>query len=180
MAPHTRKVGKMWARACRMREQTNKPATTTRRHPMAQIDWHDNLSVGNDIIDRQHRKWIELYNAFERIMDSHEPHEALLQKLDALQLMHEYMLYHFRYEETLMANLRFPGLARHWRQHKDFDYKLFAYIRRLETGKLVTREELLTMIHKWPIEHIREEDKLITQPAVREDTTNSQQLQQGA
>ncbi|SHO44729.1 bacteriohemerythrin [Desulfopila aestuarii] len=126
---------------------------------MAQIDWQDNLSVGNDTIDRQHRKWIELYNAFDRVMTDNNPHEARHLKIDSLQLMHEYMLYHFRYEEMLMANHGYPGLAQHWRQHKDFDYKLFAYIRLLETDKLISRSELLDMIHKWLIEHIQQEDQ---------------------
>lgn len=126
---------------------------------MAQIDWHSGLAVGNDTIDRQHRKWIELYNAFAQIMSSHSPHEATEVKLDALQLLHEYMLYHFRYEEMLMANNGYPGLTQHWRQHKDFDYKLFAYIRRLETGRLVPREELLEMVQGWLVTHIQQEDR---------------------
>jgi hemerythrin len=126
---------------------------------MAQIDWQDTLSVGNDTIDRQHRKWIELYNTFDRVMTDNSPHEAQSSKLDALQLMHEYMLYHFRYEEMLMANHGYPGLAQHWRQHKDFDYKLFAYIRRLETDRLVSRSEILDMLHKWLVEHIQQEDQ---------------------
>jgi len=126
---------------------------------MAQIDWQDTLSVGNDTIDRQHRKWIELYNTFDRVMTDNSPHEAQSLKLDALQLMHEYMLYHFRYEEMLMANHGYPGLAQHWRQHKDFDYKLFAYIRRLETDRLVSRSEILDMLHKWLVEHIQQEDQ---------------------
>lgn len=126
---------------------------------MAQIDWQSGLVTGNDTIDRQHRKWIELYNAFDKIMAEYDPHEGGSQKLDSLQLLHEYMLYHFRYEEMLMANHGYPGLTQHWRQHKDFDYKLFAYIRRLETGKLVPRDELVDMVHQWLIDHIQREDK---------------------
>lgn len=126
---------------------------------MAQIEWHEGLSVGNDTIDRQHRKWIEIYNAFDRIMNDHSPHEAENHKLDTLQLLHEYMLYHFRYEEMLMANNGYPGLAQHWRQHKDFDYKLFAYIRRLETGKLISNDEIQDMVRQWLIDHIQKEDR---------------------
>lgn len=126
---------------------------------MAQIDWQDSLSVGNDTIDRQHRKWIELYNTFDRLMRNNSPLEAQPLKLDALQLMHEYMLYHFRYEETLMANIGYPELPQHWRQHKDFDYKLFAYIRCLETDRFVSQSEILDMIQKWLLEHIQHEDQ---------------------
>lgn len=126
---------------------------------MAQIDWNEDLSVGNDTIDRQHRKWIDLCNTFDRIMTEHSPHEADNLKLDALQLMHEYMLYHFRYEEMLMANSAYPGLAQHWRQHKDFDYKLFAYIRRLETGKHISSDEILGMVSQWVVDHISHEDR---------------------
>jgi len=92
-------------------------------------------------------------------MTENSPHDAQSLKLDSLQLLHEYMLYHFRYEEMLMANHGYPGLAQHWRQHKDFDYKLFAYIRRLETNRLVSQSEILDMIHRWLIEHIQQEDK---------------------
>ena len=127
---------------------------------MAHIDWNSDYALGNDMLDRQHRKLIELYNAFDRMARTGSDLETPVTKtLEALQLLHEYMLYHFRYEETVMANQGYPKLARHWRQHKDFDYKLFAYIRRLETGLHVEPDEVLELIRLWILEHIQGEDK---------------------
>jgi len=130
---------------------------------MALIDWQSDFSVGNETIDRQHKKWIELYNTFHRIMTDHSPHDAFELKLDALQLLHEYMLYHFRCEEMLMAEEGYPDLTRHWRLHKDFDYKLFAYIRRLETGQFVATDEVLDLFRQWVTNHIQREDREVHQ-----------------
>jgi hemerythrin len=60
-----------------------------------------------------------------------------------------------------MASLGFPELPHHWRLHKDFDYKIFAYIRKLETGKIISNDEVLGMVHKWLLEHLAHEDKLL-------------------
>lgn len=125
---------------------------------MEQIDWDDSFSFGNEIIDRQHRKWIELYNTLVKAMSESTPAAFSGVSVDALQVMHEYTLYHFRYEENVMANAGYPGLAHHWRLHKDFDYKIFAYLRKMETGKLVSNSELLDMLRKWLINHIFQED----------------------
>lgn len=125
---------------------------------MAHIEWDEVFSVGNETIDRQHRKWIELYNTFDRLMTESNSVESNGLKLDALQLMHEYTLYHFRYEESFMAKLSYPELPQHWRLHKDFDYKVFAYIRKLETGRLVSKSEILDMLREWLLNHLIQED----------------------
>lgn len=125
---------------------------------MAKIEWNNGFSVGNDTIDRQHRKLVELYNTFARVMKESDPLGTRGPKVEALQIMHEYAVYHFRYEEHYMANLDYPGLLHHWRMHKDFDYKIFAYLRRLETGRLVSSDEVLGMLRQWLTEHILQED----------------------
>ncbi len=141
---------------------------------MAQIEWDDAFTLGNDAIDRQHRKWIELYNTLDGLLSVNEivlPTTGT--HIDALQIMQEYTLYHFRYEENIMANAGYPGLSQHWRLHKDFDYKIFAYLRKMEMGKMFSNTELLDLLRKWLIDHILHEDMRVKQ-YLGKKPTNSQ------
>lgn len=125
---------------------------------MAQIEWDDTFILGNEIIDKQHRKWIELYNNLDNLLSDNEFNHPSGAHIDALQIMQEYTLYHFRYEENIMANSGYPELSQHWRLHKDFDYKIFAYLRKMETGSFFSNKELLDLLRKWLIDHIQHED----------------------
>ena len=66
---------------------------------MAAITWESKLEVGIKTIDKQHRKWVELYNALDRALETGEEEKKLAETLDALI---DYSGYHFGTEEALM------------------------------------------------------------------------------
>jgi hemerythrin len=125
---------------------------------MAQIEWETSFSIGNDTIDMQHRKWIQLYNDLDGVLQETDPAKSTRIKVEALKAMQEYAHYHFRFEENYMKDIRYPEQAQHWRMHKDFDYKLFEYIRQMETGGIVLNSEILAITREWLIGHILTED----------------------
>jgi hemerythrin len=128
---------------------------------MAQIEWDNTFSIGNDTIDKQHRKWIQLYNDVDKVLQETDPGVFSRTKAEVLKDMQEYAHYHFRFEENYMKDIHFPELAQHWRLHKDFDYNLFKYIRKLETGGIILHSEILTVAREWLINHILHEDMKI-------------------
>lgn len=130
---------------------------------MPQIEWEVSFSIGDETIDKQHQKWIALYNKVDKILLESNPTEFAKMKVEALEDMKQYALYHFSYEENFMKKINYPDLPRHWRLHKDFDYKVFELIRQIESGGMLLNSEILTVIRDWLIEHILTEDMKIRQ-----------------
>lgn len=60
-----------------------------------------------------------------------------------------------------MKKIAYPYLPKHWRLHKDFDYKVFESIRQIESGGIVLNSEIMTVIKDWLVNHILREDKKI-------------------
>ncbi|WP_136810207.1 bacteriohemerythrin [Desulfosediminicola flagellatus] len=130
---------------------------------MPQIEWEVSFSIGDETIDKQHQKWIALYNKVDKMLLESNPTEFAEMKVEALEEMKQYALYHFSYEENFMKKINYPDLPRHWRLHKDFDYKVFELIRQIESGGILLHSELLTVMRDWLIEHILKEDMKIRQ-----------------
>ncbi len=130
---------------------------------MPQIHWDESFSIGNEDLDNQHKKWIALYNKVDKIMSESSSTEFSKLKFETLQEMKEYATYHFRYEENFMKEIDFPELPKHWRLHKDFDYKVFDYIRQIECNEIVLNSDILAFIRDWLVSHILKEDMKIRQ-----------------
>lgn len=130
---------------------------------MPQIHWDESFSIGNETIDTQHKKWIDLYNKVDKILLESSPTEFAKIKVEALEEMKQYAIYHFLYEENFMKKIDYPDLPRHWRLHKDFDYKVFECIRKIEDDEIVLNSEIITVIRDWLVNHILTEDKKIQQ-----------------
>ncbi len=83
---------------------------------MKTIDWSDDLSVGVQEIDDDHKKMIEYYNELFTAcfcsMGSAVVHETLKKLI-------EYTKYHFQREEGLMEKEGYPGLAEQRHEHEE-------------------------------------------------------------
>jgi hemerythrin-like metal-binding protein len=79
--------------------------------------------------------------------------------LKSLRAMQNYARYHFDFEEEHMRKMGYPNLFEHKRIHKDFDNKIYTYLRDIQAGELVLDTEILKIIKKWLYEHIATEDK---------------------
>jgi hemerythrin len=79
------------------------------------IVWRDGLSVGNEIIDNDHKRLIGIINSAERVINesgSRRELERILQALD------EYAHEHFAREERLQKNVGYPFRETHVLEHK--------------------------------------------------------------
>ena len=128
---------------------------------MPPIHWQQSMAIDHGTIDKQHQRWIKLYNDLDKLLLEATPSLHGRIKIDALQAMQEYALYHFRYEENYMKSIGYPEVTLHWRLHKDFNYKIFEYIRRIETGGVVLNTEIISIIRSWMLNHIQMEDMKI-------------------
>ncbi len=125
---------------------------------MSPINWNDDNDVGNELIDRQHREWVRIFNQLEDciINPTSEPN---LSRLDLLKEILDFTREHFLEEERLMAQYDYPESVDHRRMHKDFEQELYEKFRMVMAGEMVLKSELLAIIRHWFIHHTGSEDK---------------------
>lgn len=126
------------------------------------IEWTDEFNVGNELIDRQHQKWIAIYNKAHDRMMSMSDEEFRSTGADAIEEMVEYGRYHFSAEENLMAEVEFAELERHKELHRAFMDQVERTRRDMRQGKYVLNSEVIKTIENWLVHHILNEDQKIT------------------
>ncbi|RJG40331.1 bacteriohemerythrin [Motilimonas pumila] len=120
---------------------------------MAKFIWHVSLNTGIDVIDEQHRRIMLHINDLHQAVETADQ-SAIGNVLDELV---DYTLSHFAFEEGLMAQANYPMLEPHKQVHQQFINKVENFKLRFLQGEDVS-QELLTMLHRWLINHIQNED----------------------
>ncbi|MDR1528935.1 MAG: bacteriohemerythrin [Burkholderiales bacterium] len=118
---------------------------------MAHIEWTNELSVGVEVIDKQHQRIIEYVN---KLHDNLHDRETLK---DVLEDTIEYTESHFGFEEAMMEEAEYPYLRAHKRIHDLFIRRVARYKERFLAGEDIA-EELHDTLVRWLITHIKSED----------------------
>jgi hemerythrin len=116
--------------------------------------WDPSLSVGIEIIDRQHQRIVDYIN---------ELHSAHLEKdqgkvSEVLAGLRDYTQTHFTFEEDLMESSGYPLSETHKTVHDSFVAHLDKLVEQHENGKDVSRK-LMSMLQVWLTNHIKNDDK---------------------
>jgi hemerythrin-like metal-binding protein len=112
--------------------------------------WTKALSVGHPLMDGQHRRIIDMLNAFS---DRFEAAVAF----DAIMEMFDYAATHFCDEERLMEHAGFPDLDRQKIEHQAFLAKAVEFSRQ-DTSDPTLHIRLAAFLVKWLKNHIELED----------------------
>ncbi|MBI5615652.1 MAG: bacteriohemerythrin [Gammaproteobacteria bacterium] len=140
---------------------------------MALFNWDASYCIGIDKVDRQHEHLVAIVNRLdEAVAAGRDDGEIKGILKEALQ----YTQYHFKTEETLMANAGVVDTEHfrlHKRQHEEFVQTVVTLVGGLlQNGQPVTGE-LLQFLIKWLAEHIlgsdREMARVIAAGAAVED-----------
>lgn len=125
------------------------------------LEWGEALLTGVPEIDEQHMILVHTLNeAAERL--GRECSAEILGQIT--QDLLGYALYHFDTEEELMQQSGYceqdaTMQALHLEQHRSFSAKVVAVRHDLKAGVLISREELLSFLNNWLINHILNTDK---------------------
>jgi len=121
---------------------------------MALMVWKDSYSVGNEVLDEQHRQLIDLVNELASEAD-------LAQVLDGLR---HYGETHFDTEERLLAIAGYPGLAEHRKIHDAFRAWLDGMITTHRSGgdAAIARREIHHYLSVWLANHLLVQDQAFT------------------
>jgi hemerythrin len=119
------------------------------------IKWSDSFSVGNTIMDDEHKSLILVINKL---------HSAILNKQDnqsLAEIVGELITYtenHFSHEEELLEKSDYPKLKGHKGSHGAFCDKIEKYRIALLQNERLDMIELLGFLKNWLIGHILKED----------------------
>ncbi len=118
------------------------------------IVWDHKLDTGIDVIDAQHKRIVEYINELEIAKQKGDRH--LLN--DIIEQLIDYTQSHFGFEEEMMAEAGYKFIKPHKKVHELFIKRVSEFTLRSAKGEDIV-EELHTMLSKWLINHIANEDR---------------------
>lgn len=127
---------------------------------MSIIQWRNDLCIGHDLIDAQHKRLFELTAKLYNIAIGSDDKSNLKPLL--LEL-YKYTLFHFDEEEMVMRNHKFPRYADHKLEHEQFVATLDALALKAREDTSALDIEILNWLSSWLVTHISIKDKMIGQ-----------------
>jgi len=124
------------------------------------IQWTENLSVGVDSIDQQHKIWFEKANQLFEAGRKGQAKEYISEMLDFLD---EYTKMHFKDEEKYMLEINYPEYDEQKRAHDGFIEQLAKLKESYSQsgGNVAVIVNANQMVVKWLTNHILQLDKKI-------------------
>lgn len=117
---------------------------------MSEFVWHDHYSIGNDIVDRQHR---DLFDVGNRIVEAADSEELI----HLFMLFYQHLREHFQSEESLMKHHRYPDYEKHVAEHDRMLDRLIDI-----SGTVQSRQwnlaDIQVFVSRWVLVHILEFD----------------------
>jgi hemerythrin len=121
------------------------------------LQWLDSYSVGHARIDFEHQIFLGLLNDFQMARKAGGNKERLLRILNEIS---SYARFHFKSEENIMADIRYPELAEHKNQHKALAEELCTMSLGLEYDQM-TPAGIEQSLLNWFSHHFITEDRKI-------------------
>ena len=124
---------------------------------MALLSWSTQYSIGNDLIDTEHKELFRLVNAFHDRWQEKRDQQSIAQLLNQLVT---YAEMHFQHEETIMLDAGFPRLAEHQQVHEAMVETIFKLRQSFEEHHSHLEMSTMKFIKAWLLEHIIQNDYL--------------------
>jgi len=124
------------------------------------IRWRKQMSVGNLIIDLDHRYLLSLVNQVEYALRHPEESDNLKMALDQLA---DYAAEHFAREEKLQLRIQFRGYMPHKMAHQALMERLTQITDDILSEKdperlKERREQIVPLLRDWLLDHVLKED----------------------
>ena len=125
---------------------------------MSEIKWDESLSIGVELIDEQHKKWIEhIHNVQAAI----EARRGMQQVANTLDFLVDYTRFHFSTEEKSMSETGYPELDNHRARHEELKETLDDLVEDFRQEGVTEKisEAIGTFLGNWLRNHIRDVDQ---------------------
>jgi hemerythrin len=121
---------------------------------MAKFVWTDQLNVGIEVIDQQHRRIVEYINQLDDARSNGMSNDEITWLLNELV---DYTISHFGFEESLQEEAKYPFLTSHKKVHELFTMRVADFQKRAEQGEDVIKG-LNSLLVTWLFNHIKRDD----------------------
>jgi hemerythrin len=125
---------------------------------MNKMKWDESLSIGVELIDEQHKKWIERLGDVQSAIEDHRgmPHVA-----NALDFLVDYTRFHFSTEEKYMSGTGYSELENHRAKHDELKDTLDDLIRDFRDYGVTEKlsRAIGTFLDNWLRDHIQVVDQ---------------------
>jgi hemerythrin len=124
------------------------------------VEWTNELSVGIEEIDEQHKLLVNLINRLfeETVVHKSDNNRQVMEEI--LHELIEYTVIHFAVEESLFRIFNYPGTESHTKHHDDLKAQVVEIQAKVKKGEVTINVELLMFLKRWLEHHILYEDKL--------------------
>lgn len=120
------------------------------------VIWEDVYKTGIEVIDNQHKKFVEILNQLYDAVDNHKDKKAIDQVFEGLV---NYGKYHFATEEKYFDEFNFEEALEHKEKHKEFKQKIADYQAKINNGQIEITNDLINFLEEWLVTHLVEVDK---------------------
>jgi hemerythrin len=122
---------------------------------MVDSEGQECVSVGNDILDAQHAKLLELIREIKSVPQDADPLLEYRMACKALRELADYTHAHFSEEERVMENAGYPNLEAHKKEHDCFLKRVFEIEEAMHFGEGVTSlNTFCGLLEEWWRNHI--------------------------
>lgn len=123
---------------------------------MPLIKWTDELNVGFELIDKQHRVLLDMINELYDALMEIRGQEALRKIVNR---MVEYATIHFMTEERQMVEYKYEDYENHKIIHDSFSRKAVDLKNQLSEDGFILSLDVLNFLRDWLINHIQGTDR---------------------
>jgi hemerythrin len=120
------------------------------------MEWTNEFSVNNQEMDDQHKRLFNLIEKLNKAMQEGKSNSILNSGLEELS---QYAVIHFKDEESLMANVKYPKLKFHINEHRSFVDKLYSFKQAINNKELGVSIRVINFLRDWLKSHILQIDK---------------------
>lgn len=127
---------------------------------MSLMNWGPAFQVHNEQVDYEHQR------LFKMINDLHDAVHSPMGSADETRMMIKITLdqlvnyadYHFKTEESLMAESKYPGASEHRAAHDGLRAQVLEFQKNFASGKVDVSDELMEFLRDWLVSHIQKAD----------------------
>jgi hemerythrin len=128
------------------------------------IFWREEMRVGDDLIDNDHRYLICLINTVELSLVVKDDNKNILSAIDQLE---DYTQRHFTREEVLQERIKYPQREAHRIRHRELMAELGQFKTKIPNLPVDsdhyqhTVDHLIQFLRRWLLDHVIKEDLLM-------------------
>ncbi|MFD2365336.1 bacteriohemerythrin [Pseudoduganella sp. GCM10020061] len=123
---------------------------------MSYFSWTSDMSVGNTLLDHDHRVLVALVNDLHTATSRGEGREVVGAILDRL---FAYTQQHFQREEHHMQRVQYSKAAEHTRLHQDLLRQVLELKARFDAGHVTVAAQVSALLRDWLSLHILRDDR---------------------